>query len=369
MSAQILSSNWSCILFEDNIVIHCEESDAAYQHFYPLSFLKTYAKTLPSRTSAPVMSYVIRPPRTITRRFKYPVPSLNSFVHSPPPTPNGIPVSSTGLASVVVVGQHPPQPNSINWTTNINPFPVPPWYPESAHFVRQWWPTLSGIPRVSCTVVLLATSDVVTRRARFILAQHYFRVPLNHYQWTHPEACKCGSEHNRQECVCKFNLRTIAERARAAQDDALMNMWYVSTPFEVVRVLDPPGDEEPDPEVQERPRPLVAVDFGHAVWIEYEPDLPAVPNEYGGDTETESDMKRLRFVTFPTFKDEAEFVAMEERGEKWLPDIGELEGKVRTLDVPEELDLGTVETINIDQSQGAVILSDKDGRIYILCYE
>lgn len=366
-----MSSNWSCILYEDNIVIHCEESDVAYQHFYPLAFLKKYTSSLPTRTSAPVLAYVIRPPRTITRRFKYPVPSRHSVVHAPTPTPNGIHVNGTGAAAVVVVGQQQTQHTNGNGApvTSLNPFPVPPWYPESAHFVRQWWPTLPGIPRVSCTVVLLATSDAVNRRARFILAQHYFRVPLNHYQWMHPEACKCGSEHNRRECVCKFNLKTIAEKARAAQDDALMNMWYVSTPFEVVRVLDPPNeDEEPDPDVQERPRPLVAVDFGHAVWIEYEPDTPSL-NEFGGDTETESEAKRLRFVTFPTFKDEAEFVALEEKGEKWVPKPGDLEGKVRTLDVPEELDLGMVETINIDQSQGAVILSDREGKIYILCYE
>ena len=45
------------------------------------------------------------------------------------------------------------------------------------------------------------------------------------------------------------------------------------------------------------------------------------------------------------------------------------EGKVRTLEIPEELDLDSVETINIDQSQGAVILSVKQGKIFILCYE
>ncbi|KAJ3502784.1 hypothetical protein NMY22_g18470 [Coprinellus aureogranulatus] len=153
-------------------------------------------------------------------------------------------------------------------------------------------------------------------------------------------------------------------------------------------------EEDHDPDVQERPRPLVAVDFGHAVWIEYEPDPPSpAPQQpsssqssssspspsfnnstegdfgLGGDTELESDAKRLRFVTFPPFKDEAEFVAMEEAGTKYVPRPGDLEGKVRTLEVPEELDLGMVETINIDQSQGAVILSDREGKIWILCYE
>jgi hypothetical protein len=45
------------------------------------------------------------------------------------------------------------------------------------------------------------------------------------------------------------------------------------------------------------------------------------------------------------------------------------EAVVRTLEIPEELDLDVVETINIDQSQGAVILSVKDGKIFILRYE
>ena len=47
----------------------------------------------------------------------------------------------------------------------------------------------------------------------------------------------------------------------------------------------------------------------------------------------------------------------------------EVEGTVRTLEIPDELDLDTVETINIDQSQGAVIISVKEGKIFILCYE
>ena len=43
----------------------------------------------------------------------------------------------------------------------------------------------------------------------------------------------------------------------------------------------------------------------------------------------------------------------------------EMEGAVRTLAIPEELDLHEVETINIDQSQGAVILSVRQGKIFI----
>jgi hypothetical protein len=47
-------------------------------------------------------------------------------------------------------------------------------------------------------------------------------------------------------------------------DAHMMKMWYVSTPFEVVSVNDNTDDD-----VQERSRPLVAVDFGHAAWVEY----------------------------------------------------------------------------------------------------
>ena len=179
--------------------------------------------------------------------------------------------------------------------------------------------------------------------------------------------------------------------------DALMHLWYVSKPFEVVRIFDAPGMDEDD-DVSERPRPLVAVDFGHAVWIEYsdvtasneeqqqrQPDqdqeLETEELEPSGVENGEEDItmeseaeneppKRLRFVTFPPFSEdfetEAERRPLCRTGKQRYSSC---EGEVRTLEVPLELDLGTVETINIDQSQGAIILSDKGGRIFILCYE
>jgi hypothetical protein len=204
------------------------------------------------------------------------------------------------------------------------------------------------------------------------------------------------------------------------QDDALMHLWYVSKPFEVVRVFDTPGMDEED-DVSERPRPLVAVDFGHAVWIEYnevafgddEQQQQPQPDqdqdhyrgqeqeldqeleleqsgaeeengiENGEDTKTESSEieaeppKRLRFVSFPPFSVDYDASAELESpfggGGGTRNGIGNAaysyEGDVRTLETPPELDLGAVETINIDQSQGAIILSDKGGRIFILCYE
>ncbi|EAU92026.1 hypothetical protein CC1G_06013 [Coprinopsis cinerea okayama7 len=398
----VTSSNWSCILYDGHIVIHSEESDIAYQYFYPLSLLRKHTSYVDKSSSAPKLSRRVTPWRTISKRFIFPALTHH---HAEPPedvpiatttTLNGITVNGTGSSSIVPVG------NS-EGASPPNPFPFLPWYPESAHFVRQWWPTLPGIPRVSCTVVLLATHDQVTHRTRFVLAQHYFRVPINHAQWFQMEeeaaaaaAASMSSASSASSSTSSTSTRTSfaddpMKQALIAQDEALMHMWYVSAPFEVVRVFE--FDE--DDEFGERPRPLVAVDFGHAAWIEYV-DPPQDPlegdeaadsardgedgeqqarsNREGEDSDEDMDSdggdgepKRLRFVTFPSFRDELEYVGLER--EQWLPKPEELEGEVRTLEVPDELDLGTVETINIDQSQGAVILSDRMGKIYILCYE
>ncbi|KAF5363176.1 hypothetical protein D9758_008391 [Tetrapyrgos nigripes] len=40
----VMSSNWSCILFDDNVVIHCEDCEAAFQHFYPLAMLREHTQ-------------------------------------------------------------------------------------------------------------------------------------------------------------------------------------------------------------------------------------------------------------------------------------------------------------------------------------
>ncbi len=172
-------------------------------------------------------------------------------------------------------------------------------------------------------------------------------------------------------------------------NDNSMKMWYVSTPFDVVCVSD--VDEEEDGQPVERPRPLIAVDFGHAVWIEHgesqeqegegrdsemlgsedeeEPRQQNNDTSAGGGNQQEgegstprpnNDPKRLRFVTFPPYDASSPGPS---------PGEGKMEGVVQTLKVPDDLDLDIVETINIDQSQGAVILSVKDGKIFILCYE
>ena len=115
--------------------------------------------------------------------------------------------------------------------------------------------------------------------------------------------------------------------------------------------------------MNDRPRPLIAVDFGHAVWIEFvENEDDAVSRPEGADP----DAKWLRFVTFPPYPGNSDGSGSGEGSATTREWRG---GEVRTLDIPDELDLDTVETINIDQSQGAVILSVTEGRIFILCYE
>lgn len=315
----------------------------------------------------------------------------------------GHPSSSTTMQPLV------PSNASVMSSLAPNPYPFPPWYPESAHFVRQWWPTLPGVPRLSCTVVLLAAHDPDTHRTRFVLAQHYFRVPII------------------REPSTSNSPRSDAHTGDG--DDEMLHLWYVSTPFEVVCVLDGTGDNDDDEEAGDRPRPLVAVDFGHAVWIEYAAEPGGIygvdasrlvgngsltDSEDGGDDEDEAlfasvsddgsgsalasvlngrkrfhdsagratsestnphdgdgtiyDPRRhrvpkcLRFVTFPPV-----FTAVDRKREKGR--VWREQAVVRTLEIPEELDLDGVETINIDQSQGAVILSVKEGKIFILRYE
>jgi len=167
---------------------------------------------------------------------------------------------------------------------------------------------------------------------KYVLAQHYFTVPLS------------------------------TPNAESNPNDAAMRMWYVSVPFEIVCV-----SEQDTPEALARQQPLLAVDFGHAVWVEHvraaDDDEDDAPPEHG--------QKRLRFASFPGVRLEGEGHAVHSGiGTGGGPDgTFEMEGAVRTLAIPQELDLHEVDTVNIDQSQGAVILSLRQGKIFILCYE
>lgn len=177
----------------------------------------------------------------------------------------------------------------------------------------------------------MVAQDPETHHARYAFAQHYFKVPFYH------DEADEGADGEAKDSITKR-----ASSSKDPLDPFMMKMWYVSTPFEVVAVSEATEDEP-----QDRSRPLVAVDFGHAAWIEYRDSYRV----QGGREE-----KCLRFVTFPPMGAVAGV-------------DGELtEGVVRTLEVPEEVDLETIETINIDQSQGAIILSSTEGKIYFLFY-
>ncbi|KAG2129862.1 uncharacterized protein EDB93DRAFT_1181256 [Suillus bovinus] len=304
--------------------------------------------------------------------------SSSSSQHSPSPNPESTSQDdedepSSQSTTPTSPGPQQPTQDVVGLATSesfTNPYPFPPWYPESAHFVRQWWPTLPGVPRLSCTVVLLAAHDPETHRTRFVLAQHYFKVPIAF------------------EGLPVVGESSTSSSSRSTQpnddddDDMLQSVVFVCVLEE--------GDDDED--TGDRPRPLVAVDFGHAVWVEYGSSVvpPTLnvraradnnsPGIYGTDSveaNVEPDTqphahfahfendhphphprrrvpKCLRFVTFPPV-----------HGRRGRTE----EAVVRTLEIPEELDLDVVETINIDQSQGAVILSVRDGKIFILRYE
>ncbi|KAL1687983.1 hypothetical protein GGG16DRAFT_95232 [Schizophyllum commune] len=543
-----MSSNWSCILFERNVVIHSEDSDTAYQHFYPISLLQTHSRHM---SSTPQVIGDLKPALTISKKFTFPAPDFfaeppTTSVTSPPPATSPLlptsPLLSNASLSPLSIAHHlpavsampmfalvdlgsqsadlgaqltslgglsmsaplppnvdlisqvePPSPHDLldldfdlNSAHSVvydeatdrdededppdinpsqvqdeapetddahpaedlqlsdpsndqppphstsasrhrrahNPFPFPHWYPESVHFVRQWWPSVPGIPRVSCTVCLLVSQDMYGR-ARFVLAQHYFRVPMCPVRLAGPRdsddeeelLTDAGADAGLSATSSRTEAVKAAERRKRAVanwhprqgevdpdagktgqreegEDAPMQMWYVSSPFDVVCVAE--SDDETQLPGSERQRPLVAVDFGHAVWLEYiEPEKEVqvqVHDEEALDAEIDADLeaaaalfqddvdnapedpagveppigpaggleaKRLRFVTFPLFDD----------GPDAKDDLRLAEGQVRTLEVPKELDLNDVETINIDQSQGAVVLSVREGKIFILCYE
>lgn len=325
---------WSCIGYESkNVVIHAEEKNHTYQFHYSLEFLRSLGTRKPPGEDAPR----ICPQKT----FKHPFLNNHSIYD--------------------------------RFTS------------QSAHFVRQWWPTLPHAGRIrqrSCTIILLTfrvphPSEPEAENCQpllekyppgtylFTIAQHYFSVPL-----------------------CNEQLR----------------WWYVRDPFEIVCLPYPMGDfidapegipddgSEPDENIEEHTQqishdaggpelhgpiaepahaiadplipvpggaqeaveeienlnamPLIAVDFGCAVWLEY--------------VRVGSDEKRLRFVTFPS-------VDVDRSVEGF--DCMSKDTEVRTLDIPPEVDLRNVCHIGIDQAQGAIILGLSSSKVFIMRYD
>ena len=81
-------------------------------------------------------------------------------------------------------------------------------------------------------------------------------------------------------------------------------------------------------------------------------------------------VKRLRFVSFPPVAMGENGVTKPKKGKEGTFGLkGKTEGRVKTVAIPDEVDIEKVETMNLDQSQGAILLSVERGKVFILCYD
>lgn len=299
---QDLSLNWCCSLYNGNIILHSVDSHCASQHFYPISTLIRHVKPITVNTQNSATGSLPKSTRFLASRLLVKPLSFVDFSDAP----------------------RSPRPIE-------NPHLYPAWQVEASHFVRQWWPTLHGINQTTSAVFLMATrAPGVT--PEFVIAHHYFNVPLRNAQERAP----------RDEGITTSPLNPRKEES-ATDDSDTMRVSYVTPHFEIVCVKDE------DPEI-DRQRPLIAVDFGIAVWIEYTYGQFAF---WQGPQPDDPIAMRLRFVTLPA-------LGGGEHG---------IQGQVHTLETPEELDLASVETISVDQSHGTVHLAVKEGLVFILSYK
>lgn len=299
-----------------------------------------------------------------------------------------------------------PPPRTVDYPFIKNKHPFEDYQVQSSHFVRQWWPTLPhihNIRRRSCTIVLLtmrvpeglqALPDAPPPGVHlFTIAQHYFSIPLQREQlrWWYvrePFEIVCvphvtigediGDLEDELELVQgpiaeeNENMGALANLLQAADGlvNNVANYLYGGNVNEEIDALNENGaaaddeayvhvhahehehgDADPADDLDELSAsvhiiPLIAVDFGCAVWLEYV--------AFG------SDEKRLRFVTFPPVD--------VDRGAHNF-DCLSASGAVRTLDVPPEIDLGKVCHVGIDQAQGSVILGLSMNQVYIMRYD
>jgi len=181
----------------------------------------------------------------------------------------------------------------------------------------------------------------------FTIAQHYFSIPLqaDQLRWWYlrePFEIVCfphvppGAVLDGDEII--LPVQPGNPNGNVADDDATNGAGPAPQVQQGVA-----GEEEADQGIHVIP--LIAVDFGCAVWLEY--------------VQAGSDEKRLRFVSFPPVD-----------VDRSAPDFESVSrpGDVRTLQCPLDLDLSTVSHIGIDQAQGAVILGLTDGQVYIMRY-
>lgn len=244
-------------------------------------------------------------------------------------------ISSTGdSVPSLTLGIQPTSTLSVSLVPWL--YTPPDWYPDSVHYVRQWWPTLPGVPAM-CNAVTLVLREDILHSPRYVLRQHYFYAGLSEPK----------SQDTRESKNTKLE--------DAAQGSQKLAMSYVDPPFCVACTRstrnDPTGDDDDDDD-DSTEVPLIATDFGHAVWIEHIPHPDGVSEHLGYWG------MRLQFVTFPPVSS------------MWAqPEETPTRLTVQTLDVPVELNLYDVNNICLDQAQGTVTLSVKEGKIFVLYYE
>ena len=262
--------------------------------------------------------------------------------------------------------------------TNIRPFSE--YETQSAHFVRQWWPSLpvlENMKRSSCAILLL--SFVVPGEHELdehmqlqnapgfehppgthlcTIAQHYFSIPAEQDQLRWWYVRESFEIRNAPVEVGELAEQALPGAAVGGQNDGFVIVVANAQAQAnnnnnegggggaaqdgVGAVLDQ-GIWQQEEELDHHHSPLIAVDFGCATWIEY--------------VNSKTDELRLRFVMFPG-------VEVDRNSPSFDPFVSE----VRTLDVPEELDLRLACHIGLDQSQGTIILGLTDGSVFVLHY-
>ncbi|KIY63342.1 hypothetical protein CYLTODRAFT_414086 [Cylindrobasidium torrendii FP15055 ss-10] len=273
-----LNSGWTCVLLPAHkrlVLIHHEDAPQLTQYVYPLDLLKPY---MSHSTGIPATSALVRPVSIVRREFLI-------FIFD----------STAPKMHVSLVPA----------TSPLNPYPSVEWPAECSYFLRQWWPQLEKSEWTSSGVALLTQQrrdDIAPQQQRNTLVQYYFDVPTT--------------------------TSTPGEPTVTAGRP--LHMWHIHTDFVIACIKDHTADAE-----EEDNRPLIAVDFGVAVWLEHQGDSLV-----------------LSFATFPEV------------------DASTPEGcEVHQLATPPELDLAEVESLTIDQSHMAVIVCLSDGEVYVLCYE
>ena len=231
------------------------------------------------------------------------------------------------------------------------------WYPESAHFARQQWPTPPPVPRLSCAVFLLTEHNSEGHPVNFIIAQHYFDMPssgekpvvsLGQYQRQRQVALQANGispTPNGASINAHADNGQDPDEAegRSALSDGvpeveggkpIARMWFVNSTFEGIRSV------EEDEANEDRICSPSRQNEGKVTTIYV---APACGHGRERSHEAEEGWRKIR-------------IGGRDRGAGPTPPI------------PDELGIDRVETMDLDQNQGAILFS-VGGEVFVLCYD